>query len=395
MQSARVMDNAISAIFGQTCALNLTPFENFGSTRWFSCVDINDLSNGNAWGCHLVLTAGFALSAVIAIPFGRWNLDDNIIVQIGAFILTFACWMVWIFASMSSTTGQFPPAVNTDPHTGAQSAVLGTILFNFGFVTTVPSWVNEKRPHVSVNRSLWSSTALCNVVFLAVGLAGAIAFPDILQGPVTNTCARNVQDPNFNCPNDIMQALTEAQTAPTSWRTSPTANFVLQVSVYLFPVVAVLSSIPVFSIVIKYNVIENGFSRQFGFFWGVVFPWIAAFPLLYMPDAINQFINFTSLVVVSFTDFIIPWALYVKLHGTDERDVALMQNMDESLDQAPPGVKVHYAFPQEWRMSKRTKKTLAIVCGVVLAFASLIAVILSIVQGSYSFNQQVCEAVGS
>ena len=71
----------------------------------------------------------------------------------------------------------------------------------------------------------------------------------------------------------------------------------------MFPIVAVVSSIPVFSIVIKYNVIENGFSHRTGFLWGVLFPWVAALPLLYQPNALNQFIGFSSLIFVSFTDF--------------------------------------------------------------------------------------------
>ena len=70
----------------------------------------------------------------------------------------------------------------------------------------------------------------------------------------------------------------------------------LKVSVYAFPIVAVVSSIPVFSIVIKYNLVENGFSARLGFLWGVLFPWLAAFPLLYMPNILSQFINFTSLL---------------------------------------------------------------------------------------------------
>eukprot|EP00746_Dinoflagellata_sp_MGD_P076324 gnl/MRDRNA2_/MRDRNA2_30737_c0_seq1.p1 gnl/MRDRNA2_/MRDRNA2_30737_c0~~gnl/MRDRNA2_/MRDRNA2_30737_c0_seq1.p1 ORF type:complete len:521 (-),score=65.24 gnl/MRDRNA2_/MRDRNA2_30737_c0_seq1:100-1662(-) len=387
-QSARVMDNAISAIFGKTCALNLTPYENFGSRDFLSCVDINDTSNGNEWGCHLVVTAGFALAAMIAIPFGRWNLDDNMVIQIVSFVFTLACWIIWILASLSSNEMKMIPAVNTEPKTGSQAAVLGTILFNFGFVTTVPSWVNEKRPQVSVNKSLWSSTFFCNLVFVAIGLSGAMAFQDVLQGPVSNTCVRAVKDANFNCPNDLMQTLTNVQTTPSSWRTNPTANFILHFSVYLFPIVAVLSSIPVFSIVIKYNVIENGFSARFGFLWGVVFPWVAAFPLLYMPDAINQFVNFTSLIVVTFTDFIIPYALYIKLQAMDQRE-------DEGLDHPPAGVKVHYALPGRWRRSKITKKGLSVIFGFLLTTAAAIAIVQSIIQGTWDFNQQVCEAVGS
>lgn len=32
--------------------------------------------------------------------------------------------------------------------------VLGIAIFAFAYVTTIPSWVNEKRPGVSVNRAV-------------------------------------------------------------------------------------------------------------------------------------------------------------------------------------------------------------------------------------------------
>eukprot|EP01043_Picozoa_sp_COSAG02_P050870 COSAG02_NODE_5282_length_4473_cov_3.860768_5_plen_149_part_00 len=95
------------------------------------------------------------------------------IIQVIAFFLTFVCWGIWIAASLDSPAFQdgtwHIPAVNTDAKTGSQAAVLGTILFNFGFVTTVPSWVNEKKPHVSVNKTVWISTFCCNLVFFAIG----------------------------------------------------------------------------------------------------------------------------------------------------------------------------------------------------------------------------------
>ena len=45
--------------------------------------------------------------------------------------------------------------------------------------------------------------------------------------------------------------------------------------------------------------------------WGVIFPWVIALPLLWQPAALAQFINFSSLIFVSFTDFIVPFCLYV------------------------------------------------------------------------------------
>merc|ERR1712100_711775 len=128
--------------------------------------------------------------------------------------------------------------------TGALGGVVGNILFNFGFVTTVPSWINEKAPNVSVNKSLWSATTICIFIYLAIGIPGAIVYSDVLQGPVSNTCPQQVANPSYNCPNDLMQTLTQSSTAP---------------------------------------------------------------------NVLAQFVNFTSLVFVSFTDFIVPFSLYVEL----------------------------------------------------------------------------------
>lgn len=425
IQSAQVMDTAISALFKKSCGLNITPFQNTltdndgvghpvaGSTDFFSCIDTVDLDNGHPWGCHVVLSLGFVLTAAMAIPCGRWNLDDNMIVQRVAFVLTIICWLVWIIAVLASTDHAVGvPAINTNPDTGSIAGVLGNVLFNFGFVTTVPSWINEKKPSVSVNKSLWGATTLCIIIYVIIGIPGAYVFSDVLQGPVTGTCQRNVDDSTFNCPNDLMQVMTNPSTAP--WGDNHAATIMLQTSVYMFPIVAVVSSIPVFSIVIKYNLVENGMSERAGFLWGVVFPWLTAFPLLYMPDILAQFVNFTSLVFVSFTDFIVPFALYYKLQNrgknkhteinqdalheamynddADREIGAVVDAMDDSEEPFAP----HQALSDECGGANPAfKKGLAVVLGVALAALSLTGIILTIQQGSYQFDAQTCALVGS
>ena len=37
----------------------------------------------------------------------------------------------------------------------AQANVVGMAIFAYSYVVTIPSWVNEKRHHVSVNRAVW------------------------------------------------------------------------------------------------------------------------------------------------------------------------------------------------------------------------------------------------
>ena len=450
IQSAQVMDNLISAIFGKSYALNLSPFPNYwqgvtinGSTEVFSAFDTNDLDEGNAWGCHVVVTLGYVVTLCMAVPCGMWNLDDNMGIQQAAFVLTLACWVVWIVVSLSSLpTGSLSaiPAVNSDADTGSQAGVLGTILFNFGFVTTVPSWVNEKAPEVSVNKALWVATASCVAVFFSVGLTGAAAFSDVLQGTVTGTCARQSDkdsphyDPDFNCANDLLQLFSAPPvgTVGPSW-TSAGASALLKVSVYAFPIVAVVSSIPVFSIVIKYNLVENGFSKRVGFLWGVLFPWLAALPLLYMPQILSQFINFSSLLFVSFTDFIVPFSLYVVLQrklkaqaesarvtplnvapppdGRSSGNGAHAALLDGTTTSNTPSLSSeaaidllaeraleslrHTTFPRRWRLSYATKQGCAITMGVVLVVLSCLATVLTIQQGTYEFNGQVCALVGA
>jgi len=407
IQSAQVMDNAMSAIFGRSCALNLTPFQNIwtnstgsdvqvpGSTNFFSCVDTNDLTSGNPWGCHVVLTLGYVVTMAMAIPCGRWNLDDNMVIQAVAFALTACCWLIWIAVSVSSLPSDAfgernVPAINVDSRTGSQAAVVGTVLFNFGFVTTVPSWVNEKRPEVSVNRSLWLATLLCIAVFFAVGLLGGAAFASVLEGQVTETCSRQVEDPSFECAASLLQVFTSDDMLPAAWRSSSLATFVLRSSVYLFPIVAVVSSIPVFSIVIKYNMLENGFSKRLSFLWGVVFPWVVAAPLLYMPNVLGQVINLTSLIFVSFTDFIVPLLIFVKLQRHDEARL-LQPTNGGALDGCPED----HAFPPRWDCSRRAKTRCAGAIALILSGMAIVATVFTALEGNYAMNHQICALVGS
>jgi len=218
----------------------------------------------------------------------------------------------------------------------------------------------------------------------------------VLQGPVSGTCARQVAQAAYNCPNDLSQVFTTPELVPTAWRTT-FGRGILKTSVYLFPIVAVISSIPVFSIVIKYNMMENGFSKTVSFLWGVVFPWIFAFPLIYMPNVLGQFVNFTSLVFVAFTDFIVPWALYVQLQrGRDDgmsEEKSFVGGLSNEAREAE--VHVHYAIPRSLGMSTSSKRKCSIFFMLVLGALSVVAFVLSVVQGSYQWDLQTCALVGN
>ena len=72
------------------------------------------------------------------------------------------------------------------PVVGNPSTVLGTMMFAFTFVVTVPSWVNEKKEHVSVNKVLWMSTTFSTVSLVLLGFFGAWAIPNMTNSNVLN-----------------------------------------------------------------------------------------------------------------------------------------------------------------------------------------------------------------
>jgi len=351
---------------------------------------------------------------------GYFNLDDNMIVQVVAFVLTLGCWVIWILITLFADPATQPaahiingtanqgtwaiPMINDAAGFGSQAGVLGTILFNFGFVTTVPSWVNEKKPEVSVNKTVWMSTALCLVIFYVIGIPGAAAFKYYLAGPATNNCAYGIDtgDPG-NCVQDLMELIlgndaNGTALAPSAWADHPGSRRLMHLSVYLFPIVAILSSIPVFSIVIKYNCIENGFSKRFATLWGVIFPWVAAAPLLYQPGALATIINFSSLFFVSFTDFIVPWCLYIVMNqkefkehikkldpgiyedaGIQEKE-ALVADDSEALLAANTDITEHFALPPSWNWNYKTKIYISGVLVIAMTGLSLGGTVLTIQQ---------------
>jgi len=147
----------------------------------------------------------------------------------------------------------------------------------------------------------------------------------------------------------------------------------------------------------KINMVENGFSPRFGFLWGVVFPWVVSAPLLYMPDVLANLINLTSLVFVSFTDFIIPLKLYIDLQRM-RRDGVNVADADSilALDGQPlRDVHAHYAIPKSWPLAATHKISIAVLFMVVLTLGSIVAFTLTIQQGSYAFDRQTCALVGN
>jgi len=179
------------------------------------------------------------------------------------------------------------PAFGPDP--GSQ---IGTVLFNFAYIVTIPSWVNEKKPGVSIHRSVWTTLALGILSFVIIGWTGAAAF----------TTDSDV---------DLLAKLS-----------SPGTGLAARVATYLFPPVALLSGIPIFSIIIRYNLMENKLcGERWANVWSVLFPWVAAL-LLYAGSLLQYLLNWGSLLTTVPLNLCLPCLLFVLSSRIDKSPVS-------------------------------------------------------------------------
>ena len=122
-----------------------------------------------------------------------------------------------------------PDATSTAPSlTVAYIAAVETILANYFFVMTVPSWLAEKRPGVSVSRTIIGAVAISTLLYVLLGLC-SVTSPIVWSG------------------TDLISTL--VYSSQPVWLISRIAAFV-------FPLTTLLTSIPVFAVVVRYNLVN-------------------------------------------------------------------------------------------------------------------------------------------
>ncbi len=118
-------------------------------------------------------------------------------------------------------------------------------------------------------------------------------------------------------------------------------------------------------------------------------------PLLYQPDAVARFINFTSLFFVSFTDFVVPWCLYIIMARNDiaVRPLGFIDHIQDfntqesALDASPlmglmaERITEHHAIPLGCKMGSRTKIRVSTLLVILMTGLSIAAIVETILQG--------------
>jgi len=277
IETAQVMDNLVLKIFGRTGAIEFFPHPGW---TWES-----QLSPGASVfpdGTY-VLSLGFIVTVFLILPMGYFNLDDNMIVQKGAFAIACAIFLEWMVVfGIQLTDGDVNHLQVINIH-GSAAPVFGTIMFNYAMVVTVPSWCNEKTHATSINKSLLYSIVCGTVLFALIGILGSLSY-------------------HISADGDLLSAIDD----------SPQSNLLSAISVYLFPISVVATSIPIYSIIVRYNLLENKIcNKPMANFLGVILPWLITIPF-YTGQGLQDVINWSSLVSNGVINFIIPFWLYIR-----------------------------------------------------------------------------------
>eukprot|EP00744_Colponema_vietnamica_P000269 GILI01000478.1.p1 GENE.GILI01000478.1~~GILI01000478.1.p1 ORF type:complete len:479 (-),score=119.38 GILI01000478.1:215-1579(-) len=278
---AVVMDNFICFCIGKTFALQYAPTFEIISAELTEGIEP---FNGNLWSISL----GFILSLIICIPLGFLNLEgkENMYMQYFSFVVLLGTTIE--FLAHFGWVGLHPQYTPMFGET--HNKVLGTAMFSYAFVVSMPSWVNEKRPDVNLNLAIWPSTIAGLVIKLSFGLMGAWAF--------------------YHLHNDNVLDLMD----------TPHTPLVTKLCVYLFNVGTIIPGIPPMSIVIRYNLIVDKIcSARWAAFWGVVAPWLVAMFLCHGRGFIYV-VNWSALLATGFVNFVVPPAIYIIAYNARERE---------------------------------------------------------------------------
>jgi hypothetical protein len=147
----------------------------------------------------------------------------------------------WIFIFAHKGFHQDIPAFGND-----QSSLIGFVLNNFAFVslppplitglpltfaakiTTVPSFINELSRSVSIHKTIAYPILVCVALYLIIGIAGASSF-------------------KVEQSSDILATLSAEDQSKV---------LIILVNI-LFPISVLVTSVPVFAIVIRYNLVRG------------------------------------------------------------------------------------------------------------------------------------------
>ncbi|KAJ3414034.1 hypothetical protein HDV05_007159 [Chytridiales sp. JEL 0842] len=305
--SSQTFDAMLLQLFGKTCGLAIRPPLPGNPIMAFYCVDpssafnsivsnstatVSSLTNSTAaatassspfGNVFMLITLGFLLTFLLALPLAFLPLEDNINVQIVAFCITVCILSQWVISSLlSGIDTKRIPIWNTG--SGGGGGVLGPVILNFAGTVFVPSWINLKHKNVNAQATVYTTTLLAVTLYTILLLFPAFAYP-------------------LSPSSSVLPVLT----------TQGIPLFLSRLTSYLFSMVMLLPSIPVSFVVCQNNLVQNGImSNNWARVVCQILPWLLALPML-SGEILGTVINWTGLLFVSPANFVLPFVIYLKM----------------------------------------------------------------------------------
>lgn len=277
--TGQTLDSILVQLFRKTCGLS---FPNNGLTfKWICATSYDPTKGGVVFSTPTLFTLGFLITILCCIPLGMFNLDDNISLQIGSFMITLTIilqWMVSSFATGLDSSRVPPVADNPD-----LSMLLGTVILNFAFSTIAPSWINLKKRTVNAQTTVWVSNGIATLLYIALGLFPALSYP------------------LSNYQNNLIPTLTDLGVP----------SLISKITASAFPLILLLPSIPVSCIIANNNLVQAGVPQMVSRGVSFVVPFIVALAVQ-NTCVLQSFQNWTGVMLVSPANFIIPFVIYLK-----------------------------------------------------------------------------------
>eukprot|EP01084_Bolivina_argentea_P120788 214137_1 len=291
IQTCQTFDLAIARIFGNSYGLIYFPFYSIGFIKG-NCIDsISPFNDPNTF----ILSIGTLIMYICIIPFCMKHLSEAIWIQYVGTYGSIILMCLWIFMLA------FSAELDIDNVPVATSSIYNTLSVNFyniAFLCTFPSWLNEKKEEVKPKKVLKYTSIITAFWFIIIGYFGGIAFY-----------------PYYNTNGDMLSKLNHFM--PNKYITNDTLitffRYLGPISCYSYPLLQCLTQIPVFAIIIRYNLINTHILNKE---WSanIIAIWIPFLLsiFLYHGNGFNFILNWTGVVFASFVNFILPIFFYYK-----------------------------------------------------------------------------------
>ena len=161
-------------------------------------------------------------------------------------------------------------------------SMLGVILFNYGLAMAIPAWLSEKKKNVQVSTIIHGSTILSTLLYVSVGVLGAMAIPNV----------------NANMLEPMVSGAYGSS---------------IRIGASFFAFFIIGLDIPLFSVLTRYNLTNSRLcSTRVANFLVVYMPWGIAW-IFYQGSAIDELLSWGRILFTSVSAFLLPLYLAVRV----------------------------------------------------------------------------------